>query len=219
MLKHVLLAGAVMISVPVTAQTAPTGDQTKPATPATSAAVPKTATPSTPTTPQPTAPAAPVTTTDATVPVANAQPSAPVAAEPAAAPNPGAQIADVVGKEFPSYDKNGDGKLNKAEFGSWMFALRKASDASLKDDAANKTYVAGAFATADTDKSKSVSKDELTNYLTQGQMAAAAPAPGAAQPAPAPETPAAAAPAPTAPVPAAPSAPAKPAPTAPQPDK
>ena len=53
-----------------------------------------------------------------------------------------------------------------------MFALRKASDPALKDDAANKAYVSGAFTTAETDKSKSVSKDELTNYLTQGQAAA-----------------------------------------------
>ena len=88
-------------------------------------------------------------------------------------------------KEFPSYDKNSDGKLSKAEFGAWMFALRKASDPSLKDDAANKTYVAGAFTTADTDKSKSVSKDELTNYLVQGQKNAPAPAPA---PAPRPGT-------------------------------
>ncbi|MDB5679945.1 EF-hand domain-containing protein, partial [Sphingomonas bacterium] len=111
-------------------------------------------------TPAPAAPAAPAT--------ADAAPAAPAAAAPA----PGAQIADVVSKEFPSYDKNNDGKLSKAEFGAWMFALRKASDPALKDDAANKTYVAGAFTTADTDKSKTVSKDELTNYLTQGQAAA-----------------------------------------------
>ncbi len=120
-------------------------------------------------------------------------------------------------KEFPSYDKNSDGKLTKAEFGAWMFALRKASDPALKDDAANKTYIAGAFTTADTDKSKSVSKDELTNYLVQGQKNAPAPAPApeptpapAAAPAPAPATAPSAAPAP-----ATSPAPAEPAPTKP----
>jgi hypothetical protein len=189
-LKHVLMTGAMLVAVPALAQTAPSGGQTTPAAPTTTA--PTTATPPAPITPQPTAPAAPQTgpataATPATpadpgaspaTPAAPAAPAAPAtadaapAAPAAAAPAPGAQIADVVGKEFPSYDRNKDGKLSKAEFGAWMFALRKASNPALKDDAANKTYVAGAFATADTDKSKSVSKDELTNYLTQGQAAA-----------------------------------------------
>lgn len=192
MLKHVLLTGAMLISVPAFAQTAPSGDQAKPATPNTATTAPTTATP--PTTPQPTdsapstdasaaaapTPAEPAAAAAAPMSATPAAPAAPAtadaapapAAPAAAAPAPGAQIADVVGKEFPSYDKNSDGKLSKTEFGSWMFALRKASDPALKDDAANKTYVAGAFTTADTDKSKTVSKDELTNYLTQGQAAA-----------------------------------------------
>lgn len=198
MLKHVLLTSAMLIAAPALAQTAPSGDQTQPATPPTSTTAPTTATPPAPTTPQTTPPAAPqtdpATATPATpadpaaaaaapAPATPAAPAAPATADAApaapatsaatpAAAAPGAQIADVVGKEFPSYDKNSDGKLSKTEFGAWMFALRKASDPALKDDAANKTYVAGAFTTADTDKSKSVSKDELTNYLTQGQAAA-----------------------------------------------
>jgi hypothetical protein len=172
-LKHVFLTGAMLIAAPALAQTAPSGSRTPPATPSTTA--PTTATPPAPITPQSTAPAAPQTDpATATTPATPADPAAAAgAAAPAAAgPAPGAQIADVVGKEFPSYDKNKDGKLSRAEFGAWMFALRKASDPALKDDAANKTYVSGAFTTADTDKSKSVSKDELTNYLTQGQAAA-----------------------------------------------
>jgi hypothetical protein len=211
-LKHVLMTSAVLIATPAFAQTAPTTTPpapTAPATPAPAPAAPPAAAP---------APAAPA------APMAEPAPAAPAAA---AEPGPGAQIADVVNKEFPSYDKNSDGKLSKAEFGAWMFALRKASDPSLKDDAANKTYVAGAFATADTDKSKTVSKDELTNYLVQGQQnaPAAAPAPAPApEPAPAP----AAAPAPelapapapsAAPAPATPPTPAEPAPTKPAPTK
>ncbi|MEO5938548.1 MAG: EF-hand domain-containing protein [Sphingomonas sp.] len=198
MLKHVLLTGAVLIATPAFAQTAPTTTPPVPAAPVTPAPAP--ATP-----PTAAAPAAP------TAPAAEPAPAAPAAADP----GPGAQIADVVNKEFPSYDKNSDAKLTKAEFGAWMFALRKASDPALKDDAANKTYVAGAFTTADTDKSKSVSKDELTNYLVQGQKNAPAPA-AAPAPAPAPEPAPATAPAPapapsTAPAPAP--APAEPAST------
>lgn len=204
MLKHVLLASAVLMSAPALAQTAPTA----PAAPTTPQRTPP-ASPAQPATSAPTTPAAPAAPANAMPAPTPAQPAAPAAA---ADPGPGAQIADVVNKEFPSYDKNSDGKLTKAEFGAWMYALRKASDPSLKDDAANKTYVAGAFTTADTDKSKSVSKDELTNYLVQGQKNAPAAAP-AAEPAPAP----AAAPAP-APAPSAAPAPAPaPAPSGTQP--
>jgi hypothetical protein len=124
--------------------------------------------------PAPTAPATPAApaAADAAPARAPAAPAAaPAAPAAAAAPAPVAPMADIIGKEFPSYDKNHDGKLSKAEFGAWMFALRKASDPALKDDAANQTYVAGAFKTADTDKSNSVSKDELTNYLSQGPNA------------------------------------------------
>ena len=50
-----------------------------------------------------------------------------------------------------------------------MIALKKASDPSTKDtDPATKTWANGAFASADTDKSKKVTKEELTKYLSQG---------------------------------------------------
>ena len=144
MLKHVLLTGAVLVATPAIAQTAPMS---------------------------PTAPSAPAPT--APIPEAPAADPAPTASTPPAAPaDPSAQIAEIVNREFPSYDTTKDGILNKAEFGAWMFALRKAADPGLQDDAANKTYVAGSFATADTDKSKSVSKDELIKYLVEGQKEA-----------------------------------------------
>ena len=190
MLKHVLLAGAVLISTPVLAQNQP---QPAPAQPDTSAApaqpqtapVPQTApapTTPAPTTAAPTTPPAPATA-DAqpqtapapTAPAPNAQAANPAPADPATAAatpaNPGAQVADVVSGEFGTYDKNKNGTLNKAEFGAWMTALRTKADPSLKDDAANKSWVAQAFTQADSDKSKSVSKDELTNFLSQGPKA------------------------------------------------
>jgi hypothetical protein len=132
-----------------------------------------------PTTAAPTTPPAP-TTADAQpqtapapvapAPDAQAANAAPANAAPA---GQGAQVADVVGGEFGTYDKNKNGTLSKTEFGAWMTALRTKADPSLKDDAANKSWVAQAFTQADTDKSKSVSKDELTNFLSQasGQKA------------------------------------------------
>ena len=82
--------------------------------------------------------------------------------EPAAPQDPKAIIA----AEFPSYDKNGNGALARAEFDSWMTALKdKAGDTTMKP--ADKTsWLKTAFATADKDKSKGVSLAELTDYLT-----------------------------------------------------
>ncbi len=198
MLKHALLASAILISAPALAQnqpqpTIPAPDaNAAPAQPqATPAPQPPTATNAAPqTAPAPTAavPAtpAPPTTADSqpqtmpatpTTPAANAQAANPAPADPATAAAtpaspaaaPGAQVADVVNSEFGTYDKNKDGKLSQAEFGAWMTALRTKADPSIKDDAANKAWVAQAFSQADSDKSKSISKDELTNFLAQGQ--------------------------------------------------
>lgn len=200
MLKHVLLASAVLISAPALAQNqpqttipapdanaAPAQPQAMPAlqpptatnpapqtAPASAAAMPATPTPPTTADSQPQAmPATPAT------PAANAQAATPAPADPATAAAtpapaspaaaPGAQVADVVNSEFGTYDKNKDGKLSQAEFGAWMTALRTKADPSLRDDAANKAWVAQAFSQADSDKSKSISKDELTNFLAQGQ--------------------------------------------------
>ena len=103
------------------------------------------------TTPAPTAP---------TAPAPNAQ-----AAQPSAG---GDQVAAIVGREFPTYDKNSDGTLSKAEFTAWMLALKSASDPAVKaEDPKTKTWMTQAFAQADSDKSQSVTKDELTNFLSQ----------------------------------------------------
>jgi Ca2+-binding EF-hand superfamily protein len=153
MLKYVLLAGAMTLSAPAFAQTAPTQDMA----------------------PQPTQSAP--TTTDQTVPTQPA-PQTAVPADSATAPAQDAvaatqpvaatQVADVVTKEFPSYDKNGDGNLSAKEFDAWMVALKTASDPSTKATApATKTWLNQAFAQADTDKNKKVSQAELTGFLSQ----------------------------------------------------
>jgi hypothetical protein len=194
MLKHVLLASAMLIATPALAQnqpqtmTPPSDTNAAPAQPQTAPApqTPSATNPAPQTTPAPTAevPAAPATANtqpqsspSPTTPAPNAQAANPAPADSAtAAATPsggGAQVADVVNSEFGTYDKNSDGKLTKTEFGAWMTALRTKADPSVKDDAANKAWVAQAFTQADSDKSKTISKDELTNFLSQssGQKA------------------------------------------------
>ena len=77
----------------------------------------------------------------------------------------------MVNTEFPTYDKNSDGNLSKTEFASWMTALKAADPNAKKDAAADKKWNDAAFAQADSDKSKSVSKDELTGFLSKGTQA------------------------------------------------
>lgn len=185
MLKTVLLASAMLVSAPAFAQdqsttgTSPTtssGSMT-PAQDATTAPQQQSPTtaPADTTTAQPaqdatvadqsaTPPAADPNTATQSAPAEQAQAS-PAPASPAA--SPADQVASVVNTEFPSYDKNSDGNLDKTEFGSWMVALKTASDPSTKaTDPATTKWVDGAFASADSDKSKAVSKDELTSYLS-----------------------------------------------------
>lgn len=152
MLKYVLLAGVMSVSAPAFAQTAPAQSMT-----------PQSAQ-SAPATPDSTAmQAAPRAARPADSGAAPAQ-DAVAASEPAAA----TQVADVVTKEFPSYDKNGDGNLSAKEFDTWMVALKTASDPSTKAaNPATKTWLNQAFAQADTDKNKKVSQTELTGFLTQ----------------------------------------------------
>jgi hypothetical protein len=80
------------------------------------------------------------------------------------------QVASVVQTEFPTYDANQDGKLEKAEFASWMVKLKQASDPKASPESAStKKWVNAAFAQADTDKSQSVSQPELIGFLSKGQ--------------------------------------------------
>ena len=182
MLKYLLLASAVTISAPVLAQDKPASSTTAPTTqvspaqtvPAPAAPVdtaqPQTVTPADPMATAPANPAAAPNSQAAAQPAPAdpvAQPTQQAAAEPAV--TGAAQIAQVVNTEFPTYDKDKSGTLNQSEFGAWMIALKEKSDPSTKPDSpATKTWVSQAFASADKDKSKSVSKAELTGFLSQG---------------------------------------------------
>ncbi|KQN37484.1 hypothetical protein ASG37_10590 [Sphingomonas sp. Leaf407] len=153
MMKPVLFASALLISGSAFAQTAVPAQTTAPAAPttapgdATTAAAPEQAAPAT----QPD----PATQTVQTT------------AE-AGQPASGEQIAQIVEAEFPKYDKDGKGQLTESQFGEWMVALRSASDPATSADKPDvKAWVKQAFAQADKDKSKAVSKAELTSFLSQ----------------------------------------------------
>ncbi|RDE06949.1 EF-hand domain-containing protein [Sphingomonas aracearum] len=194
MLKYVLLAGAMTVAAPALAQSqtpggsagattaapqqqgtpgrAPIGGDSAPPAPD-SATAPTQQVPANPATGA--TPASPSAATD------NAQttdtPSSsgattgatPGSPQSSAAPvNKADQVAQVVQAEFPSYDKDGNGSLSSTEFGAWMVALKSASDPNAKaDDPATRTWAGQAFAQADKDKSKSVSKTELQGFLSQ----------------------------------------------------
>ncbi len=142
MLKYALLGAAMALTGPAFAQTTPAAD------------------------PAPAAPAQ-TTTTDA-APAADV--ATPAAAEPAAAPAAPDQIAQVVDQQFATYDKDGNGKLNEPEFAAWMVALKSQSDSKTDANApATKKWNQAAFAQADKDKSKSLTKAELTGFLTSAK--------------------------------------------------
>ncbi len=149
MLKTTLLASAMLVAAPAIAQQAPTDMQPLP--PSSAAQTPG----------QPTPPAAPAPGDPMPAQQATAQ------ATPAPQPVTGSdQFAQVVEAEFPTYDKDRNGTLNTTEFGAWMVALRSATDKSVTADSKSmKTWTKSAFAKADTDKSKSITKTELTGFL------------------------------------------------------
>lgn len=155
MLKQMLLIGAAAVSFPALAQTtAPAADPAAPTT----VTEPATA-------PDATMPAEPA---PAPAPDASAPPAATEAAPAAAAATP-TQIAQIVEKEFPTYDADANGDLNNAEFASWMKKLRAATEPSVDPESADvKTWIGQAFAAADGDKSGAVNKTELTGFLSRG---------------------------------------------------
>lgn len=84
---------------------------------------------------------------------------------------PADTVASIVDSEFPAYDANGDGQLDKAEFSRWMVALKDQEMKSSGEKLAATEVTAwtdGAFKTADTDKNTSISKLELITYLSRG---------------------------------------------------
>lgn len=161
-MKYTLLAGAMMIAAPAFAQEAPAPAQ----------ATPQGATSSTP---APMGQAAPVdnstgtATQDGTVSAgdetAQAQPAPAQPGQPSAAND----VAGVVNREFKTYDKDGDGALNKVEFAAWMDALKSASGDT--GAAADPKWNDKAFAQADKDKSTTVNQTELTSFLSGAAQA------------------------------------------------
>lgn len=159
------------------------GAQDKPADAATTAqATPAPAQPAT----QPTAPAEGVaqSATGTPAPAQAEQPVATASTPPANAPatrptdsasaaTPAAtqeQVAQAVGRDFGTYDKDADGKLSQAEFTDWMGTLRKAAEPNFQPGSAEATTWGNqAFTSADTDKNASVNKQELTVFLTPKQ--------------------------------------------------
>lgn len=160
MLKYALMASAMLVAAPVIAQEQPVSSPNN----STTAPADQTA----PTSTSPTSD--PMTAGD---PAATGQSTATTGTDTTASGGAvagTAQIAQVVETEFPTYDKNADGALNTSEFGSWMVALRTASDPATKAGSKEmKAWTSSAFAQADIDKSKSVSKAELTGFLAKGQ--------------------------------------------------
>jgi len=163
MSKSILLAGAVMISVPVLAQEAPAQETPpapaeQPAQPA-EARAPAEQPAETAQQPQEATPAAP-----AEQPAQAAEQAAPAQGQQ---PANATQIAAVVDQGFPTYDKDADGSLKAEEFSSWMVALRSASEPAFKgESAADKQWLSAALAQADKDKSGGVNKEELKTFLT-----------------------------------------------------
>ncbi len=142
MLKFAMLAGAALVAAPVLAQT---------------------------TTASPQALAPGGAATGQAAPSGTPADSVPMQSAAREQPATGSQVAQVVDTEFPTYDKNGDGKLSAAEFSGWMVALKSKTDPTTKPDAPEtKKWVSAAFAQADADKNKSLTKTEVTSFLTQG---------------------------------------------------
>lgn len=143
----------LLIAVSALALSTPALAQMEPASPtaSTTQSTTTTTTPPVPTTGQPAATTSQTTTTT-------------VAAAPVAPSDPKALIAS----EFPTYDKDANGVLDKTEFASWMGALKAKSGEKPLAAAEQAKWTNGAFATADKDKSKSVTLVELQTYLTAG---------------------------------------------------
>ncbi|MBP6031343.1 MAG: EF-hand domain-containing protein [Sphingobium sp.] len=80
----------------------------------------------------------------------------------------GAQVAAVVDQEFPAYDADKSGVLDKTEFSKWILDL-KAKEMQASGKTASQTelsaWATAAFTTADADQNKNVSRTELTKYL------------------------------------------------------
>lgn len=76
-------------------------------------------------------------------------------------------VRKLVDAEFSTYDTNKDDELESAEFRKWILVLHDAASGAnaAKDPAVKAKWANAAFTTADTDKSKKVSKAEMNAFL------------------------------------------------------
>ncbi|WP_375390705.1 hypothetical protein [uncultured Sphingomonas sp.] len=89
---------------------------------------------------------------------------------PVAASQRTAVVAAAVETEFPSHDLDGDGKLSRTEFDTWMVQLRTRRDPHPRATArADRAWADKAFAQADRDRNAGVTAAELTDFLTQSR--------------------------------------------------
>jgi hypothetical protein len=148
---------------PLSPTTTATTTQTT-ATPTTTTTTPSGTTPAIPA--QPASPADPATGTPAT-PATSATPATPAtpadtATQPATEPAAPTDAAGIVAADFSKYDKNSNKQLSRTEFTKWVTDLQTASG----NKAPTRTYLSGAFTTADKNKSGSVSQEELVAFLS-----------------------------------------------------
>jgi hypothetical protein len=96
-------------------------------------------------------------------------------AEPAPTPAPAAapqsrelQVTQLVEAEFPAYDADKSGDLEEPEFTKWLLALHAAggdAKSAAMDQNAKLKWAKDGFAAADADKSKKISKAEMSKFL------------------------------------------------------
>lgn len=98
-----------------------------------------------------------------TPPVDQAVPSA-NAPLPSAAQQAPVSPAQIVDREFPSYDVDKSGQLDATEFAAWVAKLRPPAPSGAP--AAEAQSSANLFARADADHNQLVSKTEMTTLLT-----------------------------------------------------
>lgn len=74
------------------------------------------------------------------------------------------QVSTIVNAEFAAYDRDGNGLLEKAEFAAWMDALKARAPAG-GDKPGDAEWNEAAFAKADKDESRALTRGELTDFL------------------------------------------------------
>lgn len=168
MLKKMLLIGAAAVSFPAMAQNQPAEQPAPPPAESQPAPTPADPAPTDPT-PAPDASSTPPAADTTAQPAPAGNPAATTQPAPSSAPATATQIAQIVEKEFPTYDGDKNGELNESEFAAWMKKLRSATEPGIDTESeAVKTWVGQAFAAADADKSTGVNKTELTGFLSRG---------------------------------------------------